>query len=133
MKKKVLVGLLLLIAIGTSAVFAQSQGKYYLEIYNISQAAYDNLERLNKDPATMREDNYFFVRTASGTTLRSKDRNLTLEEVKQKFLSISRDNKMNRMVNDSIPTAQQSWGLDGWGFNTGTPQYRLYFWLRRTE
>jgi hypothetical protein len=134
MKKRVLMSLLLLIAVGTSAVFAQNTGKYYLEIYNISKATFDTIDR---STTTMREDDYFLARTASGTTVRSKDRDLTLEQVRQKLVAIGPQatTYVNSINKDVIPILQQRWSAGGIGFSTTNGQYdfTIYFWVRRTE
>jgi hypothetical protein len=133
MKKKALMSLVLLIIVGTSAVFAQSQGKYNLEIYNISETTYNTIDRLMNDPTQTREENYFLVRTANGTAVRSKDRGLSLEQAKQKLLDIDpRNTRWVNQVNSGIQAAQQQWGINGWAGNT-SPSYRIYFWIRRTE
>jgi hypothetical protein len=134
MKKKVLMSLVLLTLIGTSAVFAQSKEKYYLEIYNISEATAKTLDSKKNDPKFMREDDYFFVRTASGTTLRSKDNGLSLEQVKQKIMEIAPGNTtLVRWINDFTSTAQQKWGVGGAAYSTGSPRFFVYAWIRRTE
>ena len=135
MKKKVLLSLVLLAIVATSAVFAQSQGRYYLEIWNISETTFNNTASRSNDPAYMREDIYYSVRIAGGTVSRSKDRNLSLEDVRQKLLSIApRDNPWQNKVTESLQNAQQKWGAHGAGFNTNTsPQYCVYFWIRRIE
>jgi len=125
-------GLLLLIVIGTSAVFAQSQQKFVLEIYNISEATYNAFDRMTSDAKVTREDQYFFVRTASGTTVRSKDQGLSLEQAKQKLLAIDpRNTRWVNQVNDGISIVQQKWGTHG--IATYTSQYTIYYWIRRTE
>ena len=134
MKKRVLMGLVLIAIIGISAVFAQSNEKYYLEIYNISEATAKTIDSKRNDPTNMREDNYFLVRTASGTTLRSKDNGLSLEQVKQKLLEIApKDTFLMNIVNETTQTAQQKWNGGGYAVNTKPPQYRVYWWIRRIE
>ena len=134
MKKKVLMGLLLLAIIGTSAVFAQNTGKYYLEIYNITKATLDAIDR-NKN--TTKEDDYFQARTASGTTVRSKDRDLTLEQVRQKLVALDPQATtwVNGINNGVIPNLPQKFHTSGIGWSTTGAQYNfmVYFWIRRTE
>ena len=133
MKKRVLMGLLLLIVIGTSAVFAQNQGKYFVEIWDISQATIDTLNRGNSN--WTKEDVYFLVRSASGTTLRSKDLGLSLEQARQKLLNIAPQitDHVNQ-VNSSIQTAQQQWTNAGFEAGTsGGKAYRVFYWIRRQE
>jgi hypothetical protein len=88
MKKKVLMGLVLLIVIGTSAVFAQSQGKYYLEIWDVTQATLTSLDRTLNQKDLTGEDKYFLVKSAAGTSSRYRNLDLTLEQAKQKLLDI---------------------------------------------
>jgi len=135
MKKKLLMSLVLLTMIAASVVFAQSQGRYYLEIWNISEITYNNIESRSNDPAFMREDIYYSVRTATGTALRSKDRNISLEDARQKLLSIApRDAAWQNNITEALKNAQQKWGAHGSGFSNRTsPQYCVYFWIRRTE
>jgi hypothetical protein len=138
MKKKVLMGLVLLIVIGTSAVFAQSQEKYYLEIYNISQATFSPLgtSRRQNDPNHLAmEDDYFFVRTASGTTLRYRAKDLTFEQVRQNLLSIAPQLTayVNFVNNEVLPYAQKYWLQNFWYSNARNPEFRIYVWCRRTE
>ena len=130
-------GLVLLIVVGTSAVFAQttpSQGKYYLEMWNISQATYDTLQRLRNDPNTSMEDDLALVRTASGTSVRSKDRGLTGEQVRQKLLDINPQGITNwgNTVNNFILQVQRQWVSCSQVAST-TPRFWIYYWLRRTE
>jgi len=132
MKKRVLMGLLLLTIIGTSAVFAQSQGKYLLEIYDLSKATYDTLYRGNSN--WTREDFYFVARSASGTKLRSKDQNLSIDQLKQKLTAIDSTRGYGgweNEVNTTINYAQQKWGAFGtyWLEN----KFTVAFWVRRTE
>jgi hypothetical protein len=129
----------LLAIIGTSAVFAQNTGKYVLEIYNISQATHDTLERGN--PNWTREDDYFFVRTASGTTVRDKGKDLSLEQVRQKLLAVAPQvtGWVNHVNNQVIPDYQQRPGFTQYysgvvrGEYTGSPQFRIFAWIRRVE
>jgi len=134
MKKKVLMGLVLLIVVGASAVFAQSQ-KYYLEIWNISNTTYNTIDGKMNDHTWMREDNLFLARTASGSTLRSKDRNLSLEEVKQKLLAIAPNvNAWVNAVNHSIRVFQENGGYNIIGNNNNaSPPIRVYCYFRRME
>ena len=124
--------LVVLTAIVVGGVFAQSQEKYYLEIYDISLPTYNTITGRTNDQTIMREDDYFFVRTASGTALRSKDRGLSIEEVRQKVLSIYPGNTTwtNAINNTAIPRAQQQWGYT---FQYYVGNTRVYVWLRRTE
>ena len=128
MKKKVLMGIVLLTIVAASAVFAQSQQKFVLEIYNISEAAYKAFDRLET-----REDQYFFTRAANGTALRDKGKDLTIEQVKQKLLPIDPQNtRWVNQVNDGISSAQQKWGTHGVATNT-TPRYSVYYWVRKQD
>jgi len=132
MKKKVLMGIVLLTIVTASSVLAQNQQKFVLEIYNISEATYNAFDRMTSDAKVTREDQYFFVRTASGTALRSKDQGLSLEQARQKLLTIDpRNTRWVNQVNDGISIVQQKWGTHG--IATYTPQYTIYYWLRRTE
>jgi hypothetical protein len=127
----------------TPAQIVQSQGKYYLEIYNVTPATINALDEMyrNKDPNNIAkpgnygEDYYFLVRTANGTTLRSKDTNLTIEQVRQKLVDIGpRVTNYVSSIDERMPLAQQYWGWNGWGSNTtGSPQFRIYYWINRLE
>jgi hypothetical protein len=132
MKNRVLVSLVLLIVVGTSAVFAQSQDKYYLEIYNISQATLNSLERTVNQKDLTGEDKYFLVRSAAGTSSRYRNLDLTLEQAKQKLLDLDPRNTtfVNYINNTFIPAVQKTWCWSAWSFNTG---YRVFYWLRRWE
>ena len=135
MKKKALMSLVLLIVIGTSAVFAQSQGKYNLEIYNISEATYNTLERLANDPKQTREEDYLLVRTTNTTALRSKDLGLSFDQVKQKLQSIdsNTNSQLRKGIDGLMQDAQQRWGFQAWAYSTGSAAYRVYIWIRRQE
>jgi len=135
MKKRISMGIIYLATVMARAAFMQKQGKYYLEIWNISKATYDNLESRNKEPATFsREDGLVIARTASGSILHSKDSNLSLEHAKQKLLDIAPQvtDWVNATNNIVIPTAHEKWGINGWWDNE-SPQIRIYYWIRRTE
>jgi len=116
----------------TPAQTAQGQAKYYLEIWNISAATYNTIDN---SPNMMREDDYFLLRTASGTSLRDKGKDLTLEQVRQKLLSVAPQDTslVNYVNNDFLPLVQQKWGGVGGRMKTGTYNYTVYFWIRRTE
>ena len=126
MKKKVLMGLVLLIVVGASAVFAQSQAKYYMEVYTVSQAT---LKTIQNDKNSMREDDYFLARTAKGSSLRSKEKNLTLDQVRQKLYDLSPG---ATGIDDVISQVQRTWGSGGTLINTKGNLY-VYVWIRRTE
>jgi hypothetical protein len=115
----------------TPAQTAQGQGKYYLEIYNISEATTNALDRMDRDSTTVGEDLYFAARTASGTSLRSKDQNLTYEQARQKLAAIG--TTVANDANGIMQKVQQSWIVRGWANQTGTQQFRIFFWIRRTE
>jgi predicted transglutaminase-like cysteine proteinase len=117
----------------TPAKTTQGQGKYVLEIYNISQATVDTLSRGN--PNWTREDVYFLVRTANGTALRSKDADLSIEQARQKLVNIAPQiNDHVKQVNDSIQQAQQRWVNAGYEAGTsGGAAYRVFYWIRRQE
>jgi len=135
MKKKVLMGLVLLIVVGASAVFAQSQGTYYLEIWNVSNTTYSTIDSKINDKTWMREDSLFLARTASGGALRSKDRNLSLDEVKQKLLAIAPQvNAWVNQVNSAIQGAQKNGGYNLWiTNNNASSPLRVYCYFRRME
>jgi hypothetical protein len=135
MKKKLLMSLVLFIVIGTSAVFAQNTAKYYLEIWNVSQATYNAIDsRFKTSTQGGYEDSYFLARSSNGSTLRYKDGRLTFEQVRQKLLEIDPrgTNWVNHINNYAIPEAQQYWGANGIGNNT-SPSYCVYYWIRRQE
>jgi len=111
----------------TPAQTAQGQGKYYLEIYDISQATINTLDRMLNDSTTVKEDLYYTARTASGTALRNKDKDLTLEQVRQKLISVA---PQITSLNEIILLAQQKWGVNG---ISGSTNYRIYYWIRRSE
>ena len=131
MKKRVLMSLVVLAIIGTSAVFAQTaqqQGKYHLEVWNISQAAYDRLKA-----GTLYEDAYFAARSASGTSVRIREDSLTLEQVRQKLLDvIPRNAAWTNYINNNVPFSQiQQYGvICGW---ISANQTRILYWIRRQE
>jgi hypothetical protein len=133
--RTLLLSAVLFAIIGTGAVFAQSEGKYYLEIYDVSQATINSLNEMKKkeDPNTgVGEDYYFLARTANGTSLHSKDKGLTLEQVRQKLTDIApRNTNYVKSIDERMPLTQQYWGWCGWGFSTGTP--RIFYWINRLE
>jgi hypothetical protein len=135
MKKKVLMSLVLLIVIGTSAVFAQSQGKYYLEIWDVTQATITSLDRTLNQKDVTGEDKYFLVRSASGTSSRYRNLDITLEQARQKLLEIDPRNTgfVNYINNTFIPEVQRTWCWSAWSFTTGSGSYRVFYWLRRWE
>jgi len=138
MKKKVLMSLVLFIVIGASAAFAQtaqSQGKYYLEIWNVSQATITSLDRTVNQKDVTGEDKYFLVRSADGTSSRYRNLDITLEQAKQKLLDIDPKNTtfVNYINNTFIPEVQRTWCWSAWSFSTGSGSYRVFYWLRRWE
>ena len=135
MKKKALMSLVLLIVVGTSAVIAQSQGKYYLEIWDVTQATITSLDRTVNQKDLTGEDKYFLVRSAAGTSSRYRNLDLTLEQAKQKLLDLDPRNTtfVNYINNTFIPEVQRIWCWSAWSFNTGSGSYRVFYWLRRWE
>ena len=136
MKKKVLMSLVLLIAIGTSAAFAQNTAKYYLEIWDITQATYNALNapsRVN-DRTLKAEDDYFLARTASGTNLRWKESGLTLEQARQKLVDVDSKNTAytNLVYNNFIKAFEQQNYFVSSNFFSGT-NFRIFCWMRRIE
>jgi len=58
----------------------------------------------------MREDRYVMARTASGSTLRSKDTGISLDQARQKLLVVDaqrRNSGLANTVNSSLQDAQQ--------------------------
>ena len=134
MKKKVLIGLVLLIVIGTSAVFAQTQEKFTLEIWNITQDTWNTLANPNRvnDRTLTAMDDYFLWRSASGSTLRLKERDLTREQIKQRLLDIDpRTTSYMNYVNNYI-TSMLRFQSSGAYTNTN-PQYRIMWIATRNE
>jgi len=134
MKKKISMGIVFLATVMSNAAFGQNRGKYYLEIWNISKATYDTINKKNSDPAWVREDSFILARTANGTTLRSKDKNLSLEEARLKLLAIDTkklSSDLTNMVNSNLRDAQQKWTAAGMSYID--TQYTVFWWLRRTE
>jgi len=127
MKKKVLMSLVLLTMVAAGVVFAQSQGRYYLEVYSIDANVYSTLVRQMNNTSISREDQYITVRTDKNTKVISKDRNLTFDQLKQKF-----DHPILSGID--LSPAQQKWGLTCFENVSGdqSASYR-YFWIRRTE
>jgi len=126
MKKKVLMIMVLLIVVGASGIFAQSQAKYYMEVWTISQAT---LNAILNDKNSMREDDYFLARTARGSSSRSKEKNLTLDQVRQKLTSLSPG---ATGLDEVISQVQRTWGAGGTLEYTKGNLY-VYVWIRRTE
>jgi len=110
----------------------QSQGKYLLEIYDLSKATYDTLYRGNSN--WTREDFYFFTRSASGTKLRSKDQNLSIDQLKQKLTAIDSTRGYGgweNVVNIAIKDAQQKWGtFEAYWLEN---KFTVAYWIRRME
>jgi hypothetical protein len=136
MKKKVLMSLVLLTMVAASAAFAQSQGRYYLEVYDIDPDIYKTLERQKNNTTITREDQYIFVRTDKWTSLLSKDRNLTLDQARQKLQTFGGSTSDVRDLINRFDQSQpqQRWGTTGYADLCGDQFIRyIFFWLRRTE
>jgi hypothetical protein len=138
MKKKVLLSLVLLTMVTASLVFAQNQAKYYMEIWNISsttfETGYSSYRSGNASGNTL-EDAYYLVRTANGTTLRSKDKNLSIEDIRQKLLSLDlTDNDTgwaNFLDSNFLPGLQQNGLKTQWFQNTlRYSGFSVFVWVR---
>ena len=133
MKKRILMSLVLLTMVTVSTVFAQNQEKYKLEIWNITQATYDAVDKMFKDtnPNITIEDEYFLMRSASGTSLRSKEDKLTFEQVRQKLHAVVPGHSgWANLVNDNTALLPQQWVVCAW---PGAGTTMILYWVRRTE
>jgi len=112
-------------------VFCVSAQTYRLEIWDVSNNTYDGVVR-NTNNGLSLEDNYVFVRNARGTTSRSIDVGLSIEEVRQKLRSIdSRSTDFGNFVNNSIiPSLQTNSLYSGW-FRNSTRTITVFIWVRR--
>ena len=140
MKKKVLVVLVLLTITGTM-VFAQQAKTYYIEIWDISSATYDRMGSIPAGTLGALEDNYFLVRSTSGSKLRSKDGGQSIEQLRQKLHNIDTASdapwRMNGTDQAAIIQRLQERGLvtarvyrsGGTGRYSGTDYY-VYAWIR---
>ena len=132
MKKKALMILVLLAIVGASVAFAQQAKTYHLEIWDISSSTYNAIEnRTFRATTAPREDAYVFVRSASGSTLRSSDNGLSIEAVRQKLLDVDNVTTSYRnAVSNNTSTLQQSGTISMFAYSTGTRNYYIYAWMR---
>jgi len=127
MKKKALIAFALFAVVAATAAFAQSQGRYYLESWNISEAVYKTLVSQRNNASISREDQYITVRKDKNTKLVSKYSNLTLDQVRQQL-------DAPPLGDIDFSPAQQKWWQVVFGNVSGDSfAAYMYYWIRRTE
>ncbi|MCL2721089.1 MAG: hypothetical protein FWD47_07095 [Treponema sp.] len=111
------------------------QARYYLEIWDISNATFTTIVNNDRNNIGSIEDDYFLMRSARGSTLRSKDSGISIDEVRQKLRSVDSNPStayLNFINNDIIPKLQELGIRTGWFQNSGRTT-TVYFWVRRAS
>ena len=83
-----------------------------------------------KTANTTYEDDYALFRAATGTTLRSKDKDLSYDQVRQKLQAAG---LQANYANEYALKAAEYWIVTGcYTPNTSTKQNCITYWIRRT-
>jgi len=110
-------------------VFSVSAQTYRLEIWDTTRATHDS----GRNTSSM-EDLYVLVRSASGTTSRSLETKLSIEQVRQKIQDISGNDAgwRNFINNDFVPTLQRR-GFNNVAHHNGARTVHTFVWVRRDD